>query len=61
MKSVHKGLESLSYLGPKIWELLPLEIKETETFSQFKAKTKCGIPKTVLTSLQNTVAECWII
>ena len=61
VKSVHKGLESLSYLGPKIWELLPLEIKETETFSQFKAKTKCGIPKTVLTSLQNTVAECWII
>ena len=24
VKSVHKGLESLSYLGPKIWELLPL-------------------------------------
>ena len=32
VKSVHNGLESLSYLGPKIWELLPLEIKETETF-----------------------------
>ena len=31
MKSVYKDLESLSYLGPKIWELLPLEIKETET------------------------------
>ena len=29
VKSVQKGLESLSYLGPKIWELLPLEIKET--------------------------------
>ena len=27
VKSVHKGLESLSYLGPKIWELLPVEIK----------------------------------
>ena len=40
VKSVHKGLESLSYLGPKIWDLLPLEIKETETFSQFKAKIK---------------------
>ena len=35
VKSVHKCLESLSYLGPKIWELLPLEIKETDTFLQF--------------------------
>ena len=45
VKSVHKGLESLSYLGPKIWELLPLEIKETETFSQFKAKIKKWNPE----------------
>ena len=40
VKTVHKGLESLSYLGPKIQELLPAEIKETEMFSQFKAKIK---------------------
>ena len=40
LKSVHKGLKSLHYLGPKIWVLLPLEIKETETLLQFKAKIK---------------------
>ena len=40
MKSVHEGFESLRYLGPKFWELLPLEIKETETLLQFKAKIK---------------------
>ena len=45
VKSVHKGLESLSCLGPKIRELLPLEIKETETFSQFKAKIKKWNPQ----------------
>ena len=46
VKSVHKGLESLSYLGPKIWELiLPPEIKETEIFSQFKAKIKKWNPE----------------
>ena len=28
VKSVHKDLESLSYLGPKLSELLPLETKE---------------------------------
>ena len=27
VKSVHKDLESLSYLGPKICKILPLEIK----------------------------------
>ena len=40
VKSVHKGVESLSYLGLKTWELLPLDIKETEAFSQSKAKIK---------------------
>ena len=30
VKSVYKCLESLSYLGPKIWELLLLELKETD-------------------------------
>ena len=45
VKSVYKGLEILSYLGPKIWELLPVEIKETKTFSQFKAKIKKWHPE----------------
>ena len=45
VKSVHKVLESLSYFDPKIWELLPLQIKETETFSQFKAKIKKWNPQ----------------
>ena len=45
VKSVQKGLESLSHLGPKIWELLPLEIKETKTLLQFKAKIKKWDPQ----------------
>ena len=40
VKSVHKDLENLSYLGPKIWEILLLEIKETETLLKLKAKIK---------------------
>ena len=47
MKSVHKDLESLSYLSPEIWELLPLEIKGTDIFLQFKANIENGIPRTV--------------
>ena len=61
VKSVYKDLESLSYLGPKILELLPLEIKETETLLQFKAKIKkWNPPKLSLSSLENILAECWI-
>ena len=60
VKSAHKGLESLSCLDPKIWQLLPLEIKETETLLQFKAKTKVESPKPFLPFLQNILAECWI-
>ena len=29
MKSAYDGSESISYLGPKIWEIVPAKIKET--------------------------------
>ena len=37
VKSVHKGIESLSYLGPNIWKFLPFEIKQTESLLKFKS------------------------
>ena len=51
VKLVHKGLESLKYLSPKIWERVPLEIKETETLLQFKAKIKMCNPQNCLCRL----------
>ena len=27
LRSVYRGSESLSYLGPKIWEIIPTEIE----------------------------------
>ena len=42
--SVYHGTESLSFWGPKIWELVPLEIKESETIDIFKNKIKQWIP-----------------
>ena len=45
VKSIHKGLESLSYLGPKNWELLPLAIKEIETLLHFNASPKKWNPQ----------------
>ena len=49
MKTVHYGTESLSFLGPKIWELLPLEIKSFQTLPELKKKLNHGSQKIILT------------
>ena len=38
--SVYHGTESLSFLGPKIWDLVPLELKQLENLEVFKLKIK---------------------
>ena len=40
VKSVIYGTESISSLTPKIWEILPNEIKDSDTLQIFKAKIK---------------------
>ena len=38
------GIKSLSFLGPKIWNILPMELKCIQDFNQFKSKIKTWIP-----------------
>ena len=38
------GQESLRYRGPKIWEIVPLEIKSVTSLNIFKTKIKSWIP-----------------
>ena len=38
--SVYHGTESLSFLDPKIWDLVPVELKQSETIYSFKLKIK---------------------
>ena len=38
VNSVSHGTESESYLGPKIWDLVPNEIKESPNGFKFKIK-----------------------
>ena len=40
VNSVWHSTESESYLGPKIWDLIPNEIKESEFLNAFKFKMK---------------------
>ena len=42
VKTVNKGLETIRYRGPKTWELVPEEIKNSKSLSAFKAKIKTG-------------------
>ena len=45
VNSVRFGTESISFLGPKIWDMIPKDIKESETVQIFKAKIKKWIPR----------------
>ena len=38
--SLYHGSESVSFLGPKIWELVPPEIRQIDAFSGFKKAIK---------------------
>ena len=35
VRSVYNGTESLSFLGPKIWDIVPTELKKSEIFKRF--------------------------
>ena len=38
--TVHNGLESVKYLGPKIWSILPQELQQAKPLSFFKEGIK---------------------
>ena len=44
MSSVYHGTECLSFLGPKIWELVPSDIKQLESLEIFKRRIKKWVP-----------------
>ena len=45
VKSVFHGSESISYLGTKIWDIVPLELKELTILNTFKKSIKKWQPK----------------
>ena len=45
VNSVWHGTESLSYLGPKIWDLAPNETKASESLNAFKFKIERWVPE----------------
>ena len=45
VKSVYHGSESISYLTPKIWEIVPAKIKETNSLNSFKIEIRKWVPQ----------------
>lgn len=42
--SVYCGTESISYLGPRIWDIVPEEIKQKNSLNSFKESIKMWVP-----------------
>ena len=45
VRTVNYGIESIRYLGPKIWESIPANIKEVDTVDRFKSGIKKRKPE----------------
>ena len=43
--TVYHGTETLSYRGPKIWALVPDDIKNSKSIAEFKSKIRNWEPK----------------
>ena len=41
---VYHGTESISYLGPKIWDIVPIELKNVQSHNSFKKIIRKWIP-----------------
>ena len=44
VRTVYHGTERISYLGPKIWDIVPAEIKNAISLNSFKAQIKKWLP-----------------
>ena len=40
IKTVRYGLKTISYMAPKIWNLVPKEMKQVTTLNEFKTRIK---------------------
>ena len=45
IRTVYHGSESISFLGPKIWNILPDEIKQKTSLNSFKKSVKKWKPQ----------------
>ena len=47
VKILYNGTETLAFLGPRIWEIMPDFIKKSNSFEEFKLKIKLWNPEDI--------------
>ena len=45
IKTTHYGIQSVKFLGPKIWAMVPQNVKNCKSLQEFKKLTKVWKPK----------------
>ena len=55
IKTVRYGTQTITYLGPKIWSIIPDEIKESASLETFRQKIKLWKPS----GCPNVYCKCW--
>ena len=58
--TVFCGTESLSYLAPRIWELIPQSFKDETELSQFKTKIKTWLPAIAHADCVKNILVMWV-
>ena len=43
-RTIYHGTESISYLGPKIWDIVPSELKKAQSLNSFKKSIRKWAP-----------------
>ena len=60
IKTVYQGSECISFLGPKIWNILPLRLKNASSIEAFKnnATKTMEARKWSMSALQGLCSKC---
>ena len=58
-KTVRYGTETVSFLSPKIWSLVPQNIKDSGSLPCFKKNHKKMETQLPMSFTQNIFATCW--
>ena len=62
VKSTHCGIQSVGHLGPKIWNIVPQNIRESNSLNEFKSLIKFWKPDTCSCKLcKNYIAQMGFI
>ena len=57
VRTVNYGIESIKYLGPKVWESIPANIKEKDRIERFKSGIKIWKPESCPSRLCKTYLQ----